>query len=169
MGLFDFFKHSGEDLVENVDNNEEVDQEAIDSAMEGAIAASITELGLAIVDLGVSVSDGIVTLTGEAPDQETLEKTVLAAGNVVGISTVDCQLEVSEDADDGAEAEFYTVEKGDTLSKIAKKVYGDASEYMTIFEANQPMLEDPDEIYPGQTLRIPALDEGYEDEDEDEA
>lgn len=166
MGLFDFFKHSGEDLVENVDNNEEVDQETTDASLAEAIESRINELGLEITDLGVSVSDGIATLTGEAPDQETLEKTVLAAGNVVGISTVDSQLEVSEDADDGAEAEFYTVEKGDTLSKIAKKVYGDASEYMTIFEANQPMLEDPDEIYPGQTLRIPVIEDENDEEDE---
>lgn len=167
MGLFDFFKHSGEDLVENVDNNEEVDQETTDASLAEAIESRINELGLEITDLGVSVSDGIATLTGEAPDQETLEKTVLAAGNVVGISTVDSQLDVSEDADDEAEAEFYTVEKGDTLSKIAKKVYGDASEYMTIFEANQPMLEDPDEIYPGQTLRIPVIEDENDEEDEE--
>lgn len=167
MGLFDFFKHSGEDLVENVDNNEEVDQETTDASLAEAIESRINELGLEITDLGVSVSDGIATLTGEAPDQETLEKTVLAAGNVVGISTVDSQLDVSEEADDEAEAEFYTVEKGDTLSKIAKKVYGDASEYMTIFEANQPMLEDPDEIYPGQTLRIPVIEDENDEEDEE--
>jgi nucleoid-associated protein YgaU len=47
------------------------------------------------------------------------------------------------------------VKPGDTLSKIAKQFYGDASRYSAIFEANRPMLKDPDEIYPGQTLRIP--------------
>ncbi len=52
---------------------------------------------------------------------------------------------------------FYTVEKGDTLSKIAKEYYGDAMKYPVIFEANRPMLEDPDLIYPGQKLRIPEL------------
>lgn len=49
----------------------------------------------------------------------------------------------------------HVVQKGDTLSKIAKAVYGDANKYMAIFEANQPMLSHPDKIYPGQTLRIP--------------
>ena len=49
----------------------------------------------------------------------------------------------------------YTVESGDTLSGIAKKMYGDANQYPRIFEANQPMLKDPDRIYPGQVLRIP--------------
>jgi len=45
--------------------------------------------------------------------------------------------------------------KGDTLSAIAKKYYGDASKYPEIFEANKPMLKHPDKIYPGQSLRIP--------------
>ena len=50
---------------------------------------------------------------------------------------------------------FYTVQKGDTLSAIAKKHYGDANAYNSIFEANRPMLDHPDRIYPGQVLRIP--------------
>ena len=50
---------------------------------------------------------------------------------------------------------FYTVQKGDTLSAIAKHHYGDANAYMAIFEANRPMLDHPDRIYPGQVLRIP--------------
>lgn len=55
------------------------------------------------------------------------------------------------------EANFYTVQSGDTLSKISKAQYGDPMKYNTIFEANKPMLQHPDEIYPGQVLRIPAL------------
>ena len=52
---------------------------------------------------------------------------------------------------------FYTVKKGDNLSKIAQEVYGKASKYPVIFEANKPMLTHPDKIYPGQSLRIPEL------------
>ena len=52
-------------------------------------------------------------------------------------------------------AQYHTVVKGDTLSAIAKKYYGDASKYPEIFEANKPMLKHPDKIYPGQSLRIP--------------
>lgn len=64
-----------------------------------------------------------------------------------------------EDAEkDAFESRTHVVEKGDTLSKIAKEVYGNANKYMVIFEANKPMLSDPDKIYPGQTLRIPPLD-----------
>ena len=56
----------------------------------------------------------------------------------------------------GTGAQTYTVKAGDTLSKIAKQFYGSANEYMKIFEANQPLLNDPDKIYPGQELKIPA-------------
>ena len=51
----------------------------------------------------------------------------------------------------------YTVEKGDSLSKIAQKVYGKASLWRQIYEANQDHIKDPDLIYPGQVLRLPAL------------
>ena len=52
---------------------------------------------------------------------------------------------------------FYTVKSGDTLSKIAKALYSDAMKYMEIFEANQPLLQDPNKIYPRQVLRIHDL------------
>jgi len=55
-------------------------------------------------------------------------------------------------------SKFYTVESGDTLSKIAQEHYGDGSKYPIIFEANTPMLKSADLIYPGQVLRIPPLD-----------
>jgi len=49
----------------------------------------------------------------------------------------------------------YTVEKGDTLSKIAKHHYGDANKWRKIFDANTDILKDPDRIFPGQVLKIP--------------
>jgi nucleoid-associated protein YgaU len=52
----------------------------------------------------------------------------------------------------------YTVKKGDTLSRIAREYLGDANEYMKIFNANKDQLSDPDEIKPGQVLKIPAMD-----------
>ena len=50
----------------------------------------------------------------------------------------------------------YTVQKGDTLSKISKQFYGDANKYKKIFDANKDQLKDPDKIQPGQVLRIPS-------------
>jgi nucleoid-associated protein YgaU len=78
----------------------------------------------------------------------------LALGNVAGVAKVEESIAA---AHGGGEATFYTVKKGDTLSAIAKSHYGDGGKYMKIFEANKPMLKDPDKIYPGQVLRIPPL------------
>jgi nucleoid-associated protein YgaU len=50
---------------------------------------------------------------------------------------------------------IYEVKSGDTLSKIAKTEYGNANDYMLIFEANKDILKDPNKIYPGQKLKIP--------------
>jgi LysM repeat protein len=94
-----------------------------------------------------------VTVSGVAPDQATKEKIVLCCGNVQAVEHVDDRLTVAKAAE--PPAKFYTVKKGDTLSKIAAEFYGKGGAYMKIFEANQPMLKDPDKIYPGQTLRIP--------------
>ncbi|KQZ59371.1 MULTISPECIES: LysM peptidoglycan-binding domain-containing protein [unclassified Lysobacter] len=53
----------------------------------------------------------------------------------------------------------YTVEKGDTLSHIAKQFYGKANKWNAIFEANRDQLDDPDKIKPGQVLKIPAIND----------
>jgi len=54
-----------------------------------------------------------------------------------------------------AEERTYVVVKGDTLSKIAQQLYGKASAWTRIYEANKDLIKDPDRIYPGQKLRIP--------------
>ncbi|MGI4849913.1 MAG: peptidoglycan-binding protein LysM [Janthinobacterium lividum] len=107
--------------------------------------------GLAVSFDGAS---GTATIKGEAPDQATREKIVLCAGNIHAVAHVNDQMTVTAPS---AEAKYYTVESGDTLSKISREVYGDANKYNQIFEANKPMLTSPDRIYPGQMLRIPAL------------
>jgi nucleoid-associated protein YgaU len=54
------------------------------------------------------------------------------------------------------EVRSYTVVSGDSLSKIAKREYGDAQKWRQIYEANREQIKDPDLIYPGQVLTIPA-------------
>lgn len=93
-----------------------------------------------------------VTLSGTAKTQADRERARLAAGNVQHVETVIDNIEVETPA---AESRFYTVKSGDTLSKIAKEMYGNANDYMKIFDANKPMLSDPNKIYVGQVLRIP--------------
>ena len=97
-------------------------------------------------------ASGSVTVSGVAADQATKEKIVLCCGNVHGVAQVNDLLTVAQPAD---ESQWHTVVKGDTLSAIAKKFYGNANAYPKIFEANKPMLSHPDKIYPGQLLRIP--------------
>ena len=136
-----------------------------------SIKADIAKLGLNVQNFNVVLADGVATLTGLAVNRAEASKIVMAVGNTEGITKVDNQMRVplsslpptvappaTPDADADEEAVvFYPVAKGDTLSGIAKRLYGDANKYMKIFEANKPMLSHPDKIYPGQMLRIPPL------------
>ena len=56
----------------------------------------------------------------------------------------------------GGADQTYTVVGGDTLSKIARKFYGNANAWNTIFQANKDQIKNPDMIHPGQVLKIPA-------------
>jgi nucleoid-associated protein YgaU len=129
---------------------------ASDKSAGEAIADYIRAQSLEVENLKVTFDapTSTVHVSGTARDQATKEKVILCCGNIAGVERVDEQLDVKESS---APAQYHTVAKGDTLSAIAKKVYGDANKYQAIFEANKPMLKDPDKIYPGQTLRIPPL------------
>ena len=56
----------------------------------------------------------------------------------------------------GAAADTYTVKSGDSRSKIAKHLYGDANSWHKIFDANRDKIKNPDLIHPGQVLTIPS-------------
>ena len=156
MGIFDFVKGAGEALgFGKKDDPVAAQQEAASEAIMGnKLQRLLTGLGLEIQDLKVKFDDGIATIHGMAASQAEKEKAILALGNTQGVARVDDRMQVGTPE---PEATFYTVASGDSLSKIAKAQYGDAMKYPLIFEANQPMLKDPDKIYPGQVLRIPVL------------
>ena len=157
MGLFNFIKEAGEKLFGHKEVAEAVSPEEktrLNQVAAQAIYDHINSLGLKSSGLMVSYLSGQVTIAGSTPDQENREKVILAAGNVLGVDHVEDKLTVEAAA---AEPRFYTVVKGDTLWKIAASQYGNGAKYTAIFEANKPMLSDPDKIYPGQNLRIPAL------------
>lgn len=80
---------------------------------------------------------------------------MLCCGNVANLTTVNDMMTVTAPEPE-PEPQWYTVVKGDNLSKISKAFYGTPSKYPQIFETNKPMLTHPDKIYPGQVLRIPA-------------
>lgn len=155
MGLFSFIKEAGEKLfgrgtAQATTPDPATANAAAAKAIQDYIAAmNLTATGLTVAFDGAS---GQVTVSGQAATAEIKEKILLCCGNVAGVAAVEDKLTVAAPAD---EAQFYTVVKGDTLSAIAKKYYGNANAYMKIFEANKPMLTHPDKIYPGQMLRIP--------------
>ncbi len=150
MGLISFIKEAGEKIFGSKASAEEQNAEK-----QKQIVDFVEQFKLEIEDLSVTVDGDTATLKGTAASQADREKLVLAVGNINGIATVDDQMEVKEPK---PEAQYYTVVRGDSLSKIAKEYYGDAMKYPVIFEANKPMLKDPNLIYPGQMLRIPPLD-----------
>ncbi len=141
MGAFEFTKDAGE---------------APDSGSDLAqtLTRSVGLLEIPVEDLKISVNGDAVSVSGACPSQADKERLLLVLGNTKGIAKVDDHVRVEKPE---AEATFYTVVSGDSLSKIAKAHYGDAMKYPVIFEANKPMLQDPNKIYPGQVLRIPPL------------
>ncbi|MEM8526787.1 MAG: peptidoglycan-binding protein LysM [Bacteroidota bacterium] len=164
MGLFSFLKKAGSKLF----SKDEKDRKGTttDGISEEVARDQKINLLKSVADtIGIDVQNLEIELTGEESDvvmvygqvetQEDKEKLILALGNVAGIAGVDDSNITVEKTE--PEATFYEVKKGDYLSKIAKEVYGDAMKYPVIFEANKPMLKDPDLIYPGQVLRIPPL------------
>ncbi len=162
MGLFNFIKSAGEKLFGvNKDTKEEssqLDENKKDSVEAENIKAAhrleqkIYDNNLEIKDLKIGIEGDMASVSGLAKSQSIREKIILVVGNVEGIAQVEDDMEVENKE---PEAIFHTVEQGDTLSGIAKEHYGNANKYQVIFEANKPMLKDPNKIYPGQVLRIP--------------
>jgi nucleoid-associated protein YgaU len=157
MGMFDFLSSAGDDAAEAATKTVDVSQDRLNELRQKSITEQLAALDIEGEQVQVSVNGEVAVLTGQAPSQEALEKMVLCAGNQYGIGKVDCQLQVDASAAPQAAGDsvFYTVKSGDTLGKIAAAHYGDAGKYPLIFEANQPMLKDPNKIFPGQSLRIP--------------
>jgi nucleoid-associated protein YgaU len=159
MGIIDFVKDAGARLLGRDDEKAAAaPQPTIDVNKVRAVALKrlVNDSKLPVQSLEITVDGDRATVRGTVPDQATREKVVLCCGNAATIASVDDQLVVRQEAQQQEpESRYYTVVKGDTLSKIAKQYYGSAAKYPVIFEANKPMLTHPDKIYPGQVLRIP--------------
>ncbi|NPA51097.1 MAG: peptidoglycan-binding protein LysM [Epsilonproteobacteria bacterium] len=152
MGIFNFFKDAGKKILGQGDDSEAIKKEIEESFGE-----------MPIDGLVVEVNDGTVILAGVARDNDVREKAILIAGNVEGVEKVDAtqlvtpqMIEESNERDE-PEPTFYTIQKGDTLWKIAEKFYNDGTKHKEIFEANLEVIKDPNKIYPGQSIRIPNI------------
>lgn len=138
-------------------------QEQVDSAI-----AKLRPLGR---NLRAEISGKIVTLYGDADTidgktrimnefnamvktENTFNKIVLAKSPAAAPAPVPAGMQAGAAPAPGAER-WHVIEKGETLSKIAKKYYGNANDYMKIFNANKDTLKDPDKIKAGAKVRIP--------------
>lgn len=154
MGLISFVKTAGEKTFGKSEEKKEQEKAEL-------ILAHLRKYGLNTSDIQVKMDGDKVTLMGSIDTQENKNKIIVAAGNIEGVSSVDDWIVVKQPSvvtPQAPEKQFYTVKKGDYLSKIAKAVYDNANKYSVIFEANKPMLKDPNLIYPGQVLIIPPLE-----------
>lgn len=169
MGLFSFKSDAGEEIINRANNTDQKTE---------LILNHLKKHNLIPEGLSASLEGSKLMLSGDVESQQAKNRILATAGNIQGISQVEdrigikniaAQEEQAQDelltkneGDEGIDIDnldgFYTVKKGDYLSKIARQVYGDGNKYPIIFEANTPMLKDADRIYPGQVLVIPELD-----------
>jgi nucleoid-associated protein YgaU len=135
----------------------------------------LRDAGLDPTGLKFAFGAGSITVSGDIADESQRRRILDVLSGIEGIKTVNDEMVVPEPAavptpapeppvavlesaeEDGSGVRTYTVVSGDTLWKIAERMYGNGSHYMKIFEANTDQLENPDQIFPGQELVIPEL------------
>lgn len=152
MGLFSFIKNAGEKIFGGSETPEEKAQKVKDH---------VSKYGFDLSGVTFTANGDSIVVAGSAKNLDEKQRILATAGNVDGIDNVEDNLTLIEplkfELPDFSKT-MYTVKSGDNLSKISKEVYGDPNKYPVIFEANKPMLSDPDKIYPGQVLYIPPVE-----------
>jgi nucleoid-associated protein YgaU len=144
MGLFDFVRSIGRKIFESdADANDRIKKE-IEASLKGVDGLTVD----------YDPASGQVKLGGTAASSEAMEKAVLIAGNTLGVSNVN--VDGLKTPEESKGVEFYVIKSGDTLSAIAQHFYKDSNKYPKIFEANREVIKDPNLIFPGQKIRIPA-------------
>lgn len=170
MGLFDFVRGIGKKVS---GAGEAANDPLANQKKTIALTGELKKLGLPGEGLKVEYVDGRAALHGHVPSKEVAHKLIVALGNFEAVGQVDSKLTVApppkkvsaaapkaaaaveEPAEEPPAPLLHTVQKGESLSLIAKHYYGAIHLYPAIFEANQPMIVDVDEIFPGQVLTIP--------------
>jgi nucleoid-associated protein YgaU len=146
MGLFKFIKDAGSKIFGS---------SPAQAASADTLQKELANHGLP-ANVQLAVNGDKVSVSGAAMTTEEAEKIILALGNTVGVGEVESNLIVNNEV---AASTMYTVQKGDTLWKIAEQHYGKGkgAKYTEIVKANTPPVKNPDLIMPGWVLRIPPL------------
>ncbi|MBE2896437.1 peptidoglycan-binding protein LysM [Pasteurellaceae bacterium HPA106] len=145
MGLFDFVSDIGKKLFSKEEDASK------------AVTEHISEDNPGVENVNVTVENGVAKIEGQAKDATALEKAILMAGNIAGITKVEADgvtVASGEKVEDSEDA-FYIIQKGDTLWKIAERTYGNGAKYTAIVDANKEVIKDADKIFPGQKIRLP--------------
>jgi nucleoid-associated protein YgaU len=144
MSLFDFVRNIGRKIFDSdADANDKIKKE-IEASLKGVEGLTVD----------YDPANGLVKLGGTAASSEAMEKAVLIAGNTMGVANVN--VDGLNSPGESAGVEYYIIKSGDTLSAIAQHYYKDPNKYPKIFEANREVIKDPNLIFPGQKIRIPA-------------
>jgi nucleoid-associated protein YgaU len=146
MGLFNFIKEAGAKIF---------GASPAKAATAETLQKELANHGLP-ADVTVSVDGDKVSVNGPVMSTEEAERIILALGNTVGVAQVESNLLINSEVPPSV---MYTVQKGDTLWKIAEHHYGKGKgpKYTEIVAANSPPVKNPDLIMPGWVLRIPPL------------
>jgi nucleoid-associated protein YgaU len=166
MGVFDFVRGIGNRLTGGGSSEAAADDPVADQKKAIAMTTELKKLGLPVEGLKVAFRSGTATLSGTVTSSAVEHKLIVALGNISDVGKVDSQIVVRPPATQATAAQaapvvaapppiFHTVKAGESLSLIAKELYGAIHLYPAIFEANQPMITDVDQIFPGQVLTIP--------------
>ena len=124
-------------------------------ASQGDLSAALQRAGVTVYGLQVSGT----TVTGTVGSEEERSKAYSAIAGVDNAMNLNLSVDTAfqaQAASAAAGSQSYTVQSGDSLSKIAKQFYGDASQWKKIHEANRDAVPNPDLIRPGQQLTIPS-------------
>ncbi len=152
MGIFSFLSDAGKKVFGHGDESEAIKKEIETSFKDLPVDGLVTQ-----------VDGNTVTIAGLARDIATREKVILIAGNIEGVASVNAdqlltpEIVAATNTRDIPEPVFYAIKKGDTLWGISEDFYKDGSKYPKIVEANLEVIKDANKIYPGQSIRIPAL------------
>ena len=125
-------------------------------ASQSDIAAALQRAGVTVYGLQVTGNQ----VSGQVASEEARSQAYSAIAGVDNSANLNLTVNTGFAAQEASSAatgsRSYTVQGGDTLSKIAKAHYGDAGEWRKIFEANRDTISDPDKIQVGQQLTIPS-------------